>query len=129
MRVAFPAESRKGLCGTGSANYPRRLLREREQLRCVSRAPMPSRWKPLARRKLRRLPASIDPWRRTPTHHLPARECRGRSIRFARARSEEHTSELQSHLNLVCRLLLEKKKKIHDTIRSTKRTKLIAPRK
>src|SRR5260370_1979128 len=27
-------------------------------------------------------------------------------------RSEEHTSELQSHLNLVCRLLLEKKKKV-----------------
>src|SRR5260370_22189330 len=27
-------------------------------------------------------------------------------------RSEEHTSELQSHLNLVCRLLLEKKKSI-----------------
>src|SRR5260370_30658835 len=26
-----------------------------------------------------------------------------------RTRSEEHTSELQSHLNLVCRLLLEKK--------------------
>src|SRR5690242_21209074 len=30
------------------------------------------------------------------------------------ARSEEHTSELQSHVNLVCRLLLEKKKKRHD---------------
>src|SRR5260370_26529298 len=29
-------------------------------------------------------------------------------------RSEEHTSELQSHLNLVCRLLLEKKKQ-YDT--------------
>src|SRR5207237_9463735 len=28
------------------------------------------------------------------------------------SRSEEHTSELQSHLNLVCRLLLEKKKKV-----------------
>src|SRR5690242_21431577 len=28
-----------------------------------------------------------------------------------RNRSEEHTSELQSHVNLVCRLLLEKKKK------------------
>src|SRR5260370_34554371 len=27
-------------------------------------------------------------------------------------RSEEHTSELQSHLNLVCRLLLEKKKRV-----------------
>src|SRR5260370_15394361 len=37
-----------------------------------------------------------------------------RSMRHHRerdaARSEEHTSELQSHLNLVCRLLLEKKK-------------------
>src|SRR5260370_5148675 len=28
-------------------------------------------------------------------------------------RSEEHTSELQSHLNLVCRLLLEKKKNLY----------------
>src|SRR5947207_7192978 len=32
-------------------------------------------------------------------------------------RSEEHTSELQSHSDLVCRLLLEKKKKIKDNIR------------
>src|SRR5260370_20076564 len=32
-------------------------------------------------------------------------------------RSEEHTSELQSHLNLVCRLLLEKKKhRIHVSV-------------
>src|SRR5260370_11359264 len=30
-------------------------------------------------------------------------------------RSEEHTSELQSHLNLVCRLLLEKKKQRRPT--------------
>src|SRR2546422_3511775 len=30
-------------------------------------------------------------------------------------RSEEHTSELQSRLHLVCRLLLEKKKKNRDT--------------
>src|SRR5687768_17965877 len=35
-------------------------------------------------------------------------ECRAR---VDRARSEEHTSELQSRLHLVCRLLLEKKKK------------------
>src|SRR5260370_27923765 len=36
-----------------------------------------------------------------------------RNIQFTcRLRSEEHTSELQSHLNLVCRLLLEKKKNI-----------------
>src|SRR2546429_3817230 len=32
------------------------------------------------------------------------------------ARSEEHTSELQSRLHLVCRLLLEKKKKKNDSI-------------
>src|SRR5260370_14843891 len=31
------------------------------------------------------------------------------------SRSEEHTSELQSHLNLVCRLLLEKKKNSLNT--------------
>src|SRR5260370_25328830 len=31
-------------------------------------------------------------------------------------RSEEHTSELQSHLNLVCRLLLEKKKYVYDSL-------------
>ena len=39
--------------------------------------------------------------------------------RFYRSRSEEHTSELQSRLHLVCRLLLEKKKhiiKIHNAI-------------
>src|SRR5438477_7912749 len=34
----------------------------------------------------------------------------------ALVRSEEHTSELQSHVNLVCRLLLEKKKNTHDCI-------------
>src|SRR5256885_7054101 len=35
----------------------------------------------------------------------------GRDMRAATVRSEEHTSELQSPCNLVCRLLLEKKKK------------------
>src|SRR5690242_21533327 len=38
------------------------------------------------------------------------------------SRSEEHTSELQSHVNLVCRLLLEKKKKKKKEIK-TKNTK------
>src|SRR2546427_6039195 len=36
---------------------------------------------------------------------------RSSGLPLARARSEEHTSELQSQSNLVCRLLLEKKKK------------------
>src|SRR5690242_17200160 len=35
----------------------------------------------------------------------------GQMVRAGDVRSEEHTSELQSHVNLVCRLLLEKKKK------------------
>src|SRR5260370_17375573 len=35
---------------------------------------------------------------------------RRHGISGSEERSEEHTSELQSHLNLVCRLLLEKKK-------------------
>src|SRR5260370_28472584 len=37
--------------------------------------------------------------------------CRFAALPGCSFRSEEHTSELQSHLNLVCRLLLEKKKK------------------
>src|SRR2546430_8472084 len=37
----------------------------------------------------------------------------------SRPRSEEHTSELQSQSKLVCRLLLEKKKKTHPTSRSS----------
>src|SRR5437667_8238822 len=36
---------------------------------------------------------------------------------LSRLRSEEHTSELQSHHDLVCRLLLEKKKKNNDDIK------------
>src|SRR5690242_21080511 len=40
-------------------------------------------------------------------------------------RSEEHTSELQSHVNLVCRLLLEKKKKKKRKYISASNTKYI----
>src|SRR5207237_1854983 len=38
--------------------------------------------------------------------------------RLIQVRSEEHTSELQSHLNLVCRLLLEKKKTHKNNIKN-----------
>src|SRR6266511_6001672 len=44
----------------------------------------------------------------------PPRFPRSRSIRRPWRRSEEHTSELQSRENLVCRLLLEKKKTLED---------------
>src|SRR2546427_4948072 len=36
-------------------------------------------------------------------------------LRWSESRSEEHTSELQSQSNLVCRLLLEKKNKHHTS--------------
>src|SRR5437879_11227466 len=39
---------------------------------------------------------------------------------FIKTRSEEHTSELQSPMYLVCRLLLEKKKKTHVTFAKQK---------
>src|SRR2546422_7143153 len=37
------------------------------------------------------------------------------NFEYSGERSEEHTSELQSRLHLVCRLLLEKKKKVRST--------------
>src|SRR5688572_31866286 len=52
---------------------------------------------PAQGRRRRELPALLDAVRSVPD--------------AARQRSEEHTSELQSQSNLVCRLLLEKKKK------------------
>src|SRR5882762_10622243 len=64
---------------------------------------------------------------------LPLRRCcRGQprvqealelALGLVGGRSEEHTSELQSHLNLVCRLLLEKKKKRSTRLYSPKRNK------
>src|SRR5690242_21333378 len=60
-------------------------------------------------------PASPRPRRRRappPRRRTRCSTPSGRSIarRAPGSRSEEHTSELQSHVNLVCRLLLEKKK-------------------
>src|SRR2546430_11100250 len=43
-------------------------------------------------------------------------QARGRGERLLDLRSEEHTSELQAQSKLVCRLLLEKKKKVVDTL-------------
>src|SRR5256885_13186473 len=58
-------------------------------------------------------PPCHGPWLRSiPSEIHPGREYeQGRQGPLARIRSEEHTSELQSPCNLVCRLLLEKKKK------------------
>src|SRR5437867_13189670 len=52
-----------------------------------------------------------------PPHQLVAEQARNEDkAQFWAERSEEHTSELQSPYDLVCRLLLEKKKKKNKTI-------------
>src|SRR2546429_4059278 len=72
-------------------------------------------------RSQRVLPHSADRKDQTPFQlhaRLGERPARTRVVRRRHqdlppgARSEEHTSELQSRLHLVCRLLLEKKKKL-----------------
>src|SRR6266550_9636926 len=54
-------------------------------------------------------PSSVTP---CPSEMRPAPRGSGTAPKLG-SRSEEHTSELQSRLHLVCRLLLEKKKKQH----------------
>src|SRR2546427_8960362 len=48
------------------------------------------------------------------------------TLALAPVRSEEHTSELQSQSNLVCRLLLEKKKKTIQTTQATSETPTVS---
>src|SRR2546422_4640878 len=55
---------------------------------------------------------------RSARHGTPGCACGMSGPAIGRPRSEEHTSELQSRLHLVCRLLLEKKKK-HRHLRRT----------
>src|SRR5690349_16755923 len=68
----------------------------------------------IPRRNLRltRLPATLleSRFREKFCHKTACRPCCRRARRSCRPRSEEHTSELQSRRDLVCRLLLEKKK-------------------
>src|SRR5437588_5964206 len=55
--------------------------------------------------------ATIEPPGLPAVRLEPLRKLRARDALTDEERSEEHTSELQSHSDLVCRLLLEKKKK------------------
>src|SRR5438034_3427154 len=69
----------------------------------------------------------LRPHRRLRPAPRRRRDRRGGTRHFAeRRRSEEHTSELQSHSDLVCRLLLEKKKK--ETDRTSKHMTYIRKR-
>src|SRR2546427_9336307 len=57
------------------------------------------------------LTADVDQREQPGRHHGENRHRLGGAVHGGAPRSEEHTSELQSQSNLVCRLLLEKKKK------------------
>src|SRR6266536_6278323 len=64
------------------------------------------------------LPIWMSPPMTSKTRSTPPMSSSVSSSRSANSRSEEHTSELQSRVDLVCRLLLEKKKiilKIYKT--------------
>src|SRR5256885_7736390 len=65
-----------------------------------------------------RHPALLSHHRQSPPGRS-ARLLHRRRRPHALHRSEEHTSELQSPCNLVCRLLLEKKKTTHTNLRPT----------
>src|SRR5262249_61691524 len=60
--------------------------------------------------------ARLEPFDDVLSGTLPAEALAAAAQVRERNRSEEHTSELQSLTNLVCRLLLEKKKKINNTL-------------
>src|SRR2546430_4677323 len=66
------------------------------------------------RRKIGRVRVALED-AREPVDHVEAARVDRIAVEVALQvfRSEEHTSELQSQSNLVCRLLLEKKKKTH----------------
>src|SRR5690349_23699003 len=69
----------------------------------------------MARVQLRKLEAILDQTRSLKAAFLDELAQAGKPRGF-QLRSEEHTSELQSRRDLVCRLLLEKKKKKKNTI-------------
>src|SRR5260370_29283002 len=61
------------------------------------------------RDSLSKIIAPLAPWYALPSIDFEDTNQVVGAFQFVLSRSEEHTSELQSHLNLVCRLLLEKK--------------------
>src|SRR5256885_13071121 len=87
-----------------------------------------SSWIARNRKCSSRLFSRKSPWTRRPTsasNGRPAPSADATSSLLELVRSEEHTSELQSPCNLVCRLLLEKKKPNDD---SNQLSQLIPPR-
>src|SRR2546422_7488649 len=105
---------KRSAAGVRLNRYRSRSTPYRVSTSCSSCPRPPASWRSRSRtdaaRSVGGLCFTLDP----PTSRAALFGCDGLEIRPHR--SEEHTSELQSRLHLVCRLLLEKKKK-----KSTKR--------
>src|SRR3989475_3321916 len=86
----FPSSGSNFRCCTVRRDLQYRLRREGYNMRVY--VPFGTHWYPYLMRRLAERPANV-------------------AFITSNIRSEEHTSELQSQSNLVCRLLLEKKKK------------------
>src|SRR5438034_3279613 len=74
----------------------------------------------LFRSHLENLIRDASPWKRS-CHHSASMASPHDDRFLSRGRSEEHTSELQSHSDLVCRLLLEKKKKTNRKMKKKRK--------
>src|SRR6266478_4519426 len=96
-------------------------LRSGPALACISASITTATRPPTSRLAIPPPPCALPAGGKEPRHSTrPAPSPSGR-------RSEEHTSELQSQSNLVCRLLLEKKKKKYKTNYSTETKKTKQP--
>src|SRR2546426_5841388 len=98
MPRLMPVVSPGAVYGAHGLGLP---ARQKADMRASPRLPLPARRRKEAER---------------PPCDSAAHRCRSHLSR-QRCRSEEHTSELQSPCNLVCRLLLEKKKKNTNAIK------------
>src|SRR5207249_6112501 len=85
-------------------------------------------------RGARRRPCAWSSWRRVrrSSSRGASRSMKRSASRSSAAviwskRSEEHTSELQSRFDLVCRLLLEKKKHNHENLHRAQHVRLVRP--
>src|SRR2546422_6181565 len=97
---------RKAPAGKPAIRKKAKPLKKAAARKPAARRPAPKK-EPAARQAPKPRPAAIPPT--PPRGPLPGEERVGFVTHYYR--SEEHTSELQSRLHLVCRLLLEKKKK------------------
>src|SRR2546426_6649849 len=86
------------------------FVRKQELDRALERVERLQKENERLRQRIRKLEQELEAARRR-EHRSAAPYSRGRRKEKPQRRSEEHTSELQSPCNLVCRLLLEKKKK------------------